>query len=237
VTLGSGQFCTNPGLTVVVDSPAASAFLKAAGEKLGAAPVGTTVHAGIKAAYDEGVAEIARLPGVSVAARAQGAGSHPETEVHAALLLTDDRVFARHPRLSEELYGPATIAVRCASRLELLAFARRLSGHLTATIHGTEKDLAEYGELIGILRRKVGRLVFNGFPTGVEVGHAMQHGGPYPATTNSRETSVGTAAIFRFARPVCYQDFPQSSLPEELQDANPKGIWRLVDGAYTREPV
>ena len=237
VTLGSGQFCTNPGLTVVVDSPAASAFLKAAGEKLGAAPVGTTVHAGIKAAYDEGVAEIARLPGVSVAARAQGAGSHPETEVHAALLLTDDRVFARHPRLSEELYGPATIAVRCASRLELLAFARRLSGHLTATIHGTEKDFAEYGELIGILRRKVGRLVFNGFPTGVEVGHAMQHGGPYPATTNSRETSVGTAAIFRFARPVCYQDFPQSSLPEELQDANPKGIWRLVDGAYTREPV
>jgi 2,5-dioxopentanoate dehydrogenase len=237
VTLGAGQFCTNPGLTVVVDSPVASAFLKTAGEKLGAAPAGTTVHAGIKAAYDEGLAEIARLPGVSVAARAQGAGAHPHTEVHAALLMTDDRVYARHPRLSAELYGPATLAVRCASRHELLAFARRLSGHLTATIHGTEKDLAEYAELVGILRRKVGRIVFNGFPTGVEVGHAMHHGGPYPATTDSRETSVGSAAIFRFARPVCYQDFPQGSLPEELQDANPRGIWRLVDGAYTREPV
>jgi 2,5-dioxopentanoate dehydrogenase len=237
VTLGAGQFCTNPGLTVVVDSAAASAFLKAAGEKLGATPVGTAVHAGIKTAYDEGLAEIARLPGVSVAARAHGAGAHPETEVHAALLMTDDRVYARHPRLSEELYGPATVAVRCASRHELLAFARRLSGHLTATIHGTEKDLAEYAELVGILRRRVGRLVFNGFPTGVEVGHAMHHGGPYPATTDSRETSVGSAAIFRFARPVCYQDFPQGALPEELQDANPRGIWRLVDGAYTREPV
>ncbi|MFY9553008.1 MAG: aldehyde dehydrogenase (NADP(+)), partial [Thermoanaerobaculia bacterium] len=237
VTLGAGQFCTNPGLTVVVDSPAASAFLQAAGEMLVAAPVGTAVHAGIKASYDQDIADLARLPGVSVAARAQGAGAHPDTEVHAALLLTDDRTWARHPRLAAEIYGPATVAVRCSSRPEMAAFARRLSGHLTATIHGTEKDLAEFGELVAILRRKAGRLIFNGFPTGVEVCHAMHHGGPYPATTDSRETSVGTAAIFRFARPVCYQDFPQAALPEELQDSNPRGIWRLVDGAYTRDPM
>lgn len=237
VTLGSGQFCTNPGLTVVVDSPAANAFLESAGELLAAAPAGTAVHSGIKAAYDRSLAEVAALPGVALAARARGAGPHPDTEVQAALLVTDDRTWARHPRLSGEIYGPATVAVRCASRHELTAFARGLSGHLTATIHGTEKDLAEYSELVAILRRKAGRLVFNGFPTGVEVCHAMHHGGPYPATTDSRETSVGTAAIFRFARPVCYQDFPQSALPEELQDPNPRGIWRLVDGAYTRDPV
>ena len=119
----------------------------------------------------------------------------------------------------------------------MLALARSLHGHLTATIHGTERDLSDFAELIPILRRKAGRLVFNGFPTGVEVCHAMHHGGPYPATTDSRWTSVGSAAIHRFARPVCYQDFPRAALPEDLQDANPRGIWRLVDGALTRDPL
>jgi NADP-dependent aldehyde dehydrogenase len=151
--------------------------------------------------------------------------------------MTDAWTYVDSPRLSAELYGPATLAVRCGSRPEMLQLARSLRGHLTATVHGTEKDLAEFAELVAILRRKVGRLVFNGFPTGVEVCPAMHHGGPYPATTDARETSVGTAAIHRFARPVCYQDFPQAALPEELQDANPRGIWRLVDGGFTRDPV
>jgi NADP-dependent aldehyde dehydrogenase len=123
------------------------------------------------------------------------------------------------------------------SRLELLQIARGLRGHLTATIHATEKDLADFAELVAILRRRVGRLVFNGFPTGVEVCPAMHHGGPYPATTDSRSTSVGTAAIERFARPVCYQDSPPGVLPEELRDTNPLGLWRLVDGGFSREPV
>jgi alpha-ketoglutaric semialdehyde dehydrogenase len=114
---------------------------------------------------------------------------------------------------------------------------RALHGHLTATIHGAEKDLAEFSELVAILRRKAGRLIFNGYPTGVEVCHAMHHGGPYPATTDARATSVGTAAIQRFARPVCYQDFPQSALPEELADQNPRGVWRLVDGGFTRDAL
>lgn len=119
----------------------------------------------------------------------------------------------------------------------MVRLARSLHGHLTATIHGTEKDLADFSELVAVLRRKVGRIVFNGFPTGVEVCHAMHHGGPYPATTDARETSVGSAAIHRFARPVCYQDFPESGLPDELRGRNPRGIWRLVDGAFTREPL
>jgi NADP-dependent aldehyde dehydrogenase len=237
VTLGSGQFCTNPGLAVLVDAPASNAFLEAAGDLLAASAAGTMVHAGIKTSYDQSVAEAARVPGVAVAARGAKAGAHPETEAHAALLLTDARTYLASPRLAEEIYGPATVAVRCASRPEMLQLARSLRGHLTATVHGTERDLADFAELVSILRRKAGRLVFNGFPTGVEVCHAMHHGGPYPATTDARETSVGSAAIQRFVRPVCYQDFPASALPEELHDANPRGIWRLVDGVRTRDPV
>ena len=237
VTLGSGQFCTNPGLAVLLDSPDSSAFLETVGTLLEASPAGTMVHAGIKTAYDRDFGEMAGVAGVEVAARAQGAGAHPETAALAALLTADAGVFARSPRLAAEIYGPATLAVRCGGRDEMLQIARGLHGHLTATIHGTEKDLSEFSELVAILRQKAGRLVFNGFPTGVEVCHAMHHGGPYPATTDARETSVGTAAIHRFARPVCYQDFPQSALPPELQDPNPRGVWRLVDGAFTKGAV
>jgi NADP-dependent aldehyde dehydrogenase len=112
--------------------------------------------------------------------------------------------------------------------------ANNLDGQLTATIHGTPEDLAEYASLVSILEDKAGRLIFNGFPTGVEVCASMQHGGPYPATTDSRTTSVGGAAIHRFARPVAWQNFPHASLPPEVQDGNPRGIWRQVDGEMTR---
>jgi NADP-dependent aldehyde dehydrogenase len=237
VTLGSGQFCTNPGLAVLVDAPVSSAFLQTAGDLLAAAAAGTMAHAGIKAAYDRDIAEVARIAGVAIAARSQSAGAHPDTEARAALLLTDARTYLANPRLSAEIYGPASVAVRCASRLEMLQLARGLHGHLTATVHGTERDLEEFQELVAVLRRKAGRLIFNGFPTGVEVCHAMHHGGPYPATADARETSVGSAAILRFARPVCYQDFPQSALPEELRNENPRGIWRMVDGAFTKDAV
>jgi NADP-dependent aldehyde dehydrogenase len=108
---------------------------------------------------------------------------------------------------------------------------------LTATIQGTEEDLREFAELVWTLEEKVGRIIFNGFPTGVEVCHAMVHGGPYPASTDSRTTSVGTQAIFRFARPVCFQNFPDASLPPELQNPNSLGIWRMVDGQLTQQPL
>src|SRR5205814_2158008 len=134
--------------------------------------------------------------------------------------------------LRDELFGPATIVVTGKSRSQLEAIAQTMDGQLTATIHAAPGELEEYRTLVEILRRKVGRLVFNGYPTGVEVCAAMHHGGPYPATTDSRSTSVGTAAIERFARPICYQDFPQESLPEELRDENPRQICRMVDGVF-----
>jgi len=132
--------------------------------------------------------------------------------------------------LDAEIFGPSTLLVRHSSREQLLEIARSLDGHLTATIHGTEEDLRDFADLIAILENKVGRMVFNGFPTGVEVTHAMVHGGPYPSTSDGRCTSVGSQAIFRFTRLVCYQGFPDSALPDELKDPNPLGIWRMIDG-------
>ena len=154
----------------------------------------------------------------------------------AALFQTDAEAFLRSD-LADEIFGPTTLLVNHSSRDQVLAIAKTMEGHLTATIHGTERDLRDFADLVAILENKVGRLIFNGFPTGVEVTHAMVHGGPYPATSDGRSTSVGSQAIFRFARPVCYQGFPDSALPDELKNANPLGIWRMVDGQMSRDPI
>jgi len=142
-----------------------------------------------------------------------------------------------HPELEEELFGPSGIIISAGAKDDLLAFAEGLSGHLTATVHGTDDELPQYRDLIEILEMKVGRVVINGFPTGVEVNHAMVHGGPFPACTDARCTSVGSAAIYRFTRPVCYQSFPQTLLPAELDNANTLGIHRLVNGKITNTPI
>jgi alpha-ketoglutaric semialdehyde dehydrogenase len=237
VTLGCGQFCTSPGLTFVAASDHTETFLERLGAALAETPAGTMVHAGIKAAYDGELAAVSGLSGVRVGARGSGSGPHPTTEARAALLVADLDAWVRHERLGREIYGPVTLAVTCGRADDLLAAARRLQGHLTATVHATERDLAAHGALLGVLARRVGRVVVNGVPTGVEVTHAMHHGGPWPAATDPRATSVGSAAIFRFARPVCFQDVPDTMLPEELRNRNPRGIWRLLDGRPTRDPV
>jgi 2,5-dioxopentanoate dehydrogenase len=237
VTLAVGQMCTNPGLIPLERSAEADRFLAALGDRLAAIPSGTMATAGVKSAFDAGLEANVAVDGVAVAARATSLGRNPETEAAAVLLVTRAETYAREPRLSHELFGPATLAVQCDSREETLAFARSLGGQLTGTVHGTPGDLEEYSDLIAILKRKVGRLVINGVPTGVEVGHSTHHGGPYPATTDSRSTSVGSAAIVRFARPLGFQNAPDALLPEELRDTNPRGILRLVDGRFTREAL
>ena len=142
----------------------------------------------------------------------------------------------RH-ELHEEIFGPSTLVVRCASGRELADRVEKLEGTLTASIHGTPEELAANKQIIDVLSRKAGRLIFNGYPTGVEVGYAMHHGGPYPATTDEKFTSVGAASIYRFARPVCYQNFPGKTTAGRLQDANPRKIWRMINGQLTRDAV
>jgi len=151
------------------------------------------------------------------------------------LFLTNAKEFLANHELSEEVFGPSTLIIMYSNRQELLALINTLDGQLTATIHANDDDLSSSSELLAALEAKVGRLVFNGFPTGVEVCHAMVHGGPYPATSDGRSTSVGTRAIFRFARQVCFQDFPDVALPDELKNENPLGIWRLIDGELARK--
>ncbi len=172
-----------------------------------------------------------------IAAESAAASISGHSTVHAVLFETDIESLLADETLTKEVFGPNTLLVRYRHRDQVLAAAQSLPGHLTATLLGTEEDLRDHVDLIAILERKVGRLLFNGYPTGVEVCHAMVHGGPYPATSDGRFTSVGTQAIFRFVRPVCYQQFPDGSLPEELHDENPRNILRMVDGAFTRDPA
>jgi alpha-ketoglutaric semialdehyde dehydrogenase len=240
VTLGVGQFCTNPGLVVGRDADGAQGagggdsgigkvLEKLSGLVAASAP-GTMLHAGIRDAFAAGVHRMRGTAGVSVAGAAGAQPDPAKTQAAAIVFSTDVRTFLERPELSEEVFGPSTLVVRCKTAAELEAVARGLDGHLTATVHGTPDDLREHRGLLEILETRVGRIIVNGYPTGVEVCAAMHHGGPYPATTHSHFTSVGTTAILRFTRPVCYQGWPQDLLPPELQDDNPLGIWRWADG-------
>ena len=146
------------------------------------------------------------------------------------LFATKGQHFLTTPALMEEVFGPATLLIACRNEEEMVAVAKHISGQLTATLQLAERDMELARRLVPVLERKAGRILVNGFPTGVEVSHAMVHGGPSPATSDSRATSVGAMAIERFLRPVCYQDFPSALLPQPLQDGNPLHLWRLVDG-------
>jgi len=235
VTLGVGQFCTNPGMVVGVAGEAFDRFVQRLEVLIRQAPPGTMLYPALLESYDAGVRRLSAVAGTTIVRSAVDAGQG--VCALPALIDTTAQTFLQHRELSQEVFGPSTVAVRCGSREEVEAVARALDGQLTATIHGTAADLAEHGWLVSVLEDKAGRLIVNGFPTGVEVCPSMQHGGPYPATTDARTTSVGTAAIHRFARPVAYQSFPQSSLPPELQDANPRRIWRRVDGVMTKDAL
>jgi 2,5-dioxopentanoate dehydrogenase len=233
-TLGSGQFCTKPGLVFLPQQDSSENFLPEFQDKVARSPKFALLTSGIRNSYQREVQNRKGRSDLAVVAEGEQPASGSAFVAGAAVFLTEVSSLLGSPDLSSEVFGPSTLLVRFSNQGELLDAARSLSGHLTATIHGTEEDLQEFSELLQILTDKVGRIVFNGYPTGVEVCHAMVHGGPYPASTDSRTSSVGSQAIFRFARPVCYQDFPDSSLPAELKNSNPSQIWRMVDGNFTR---
>ena len=231
-TLGAGQFCTKPGMVFLASGADADKFASKLGELVTGSSHYHLLTEAIHSSYGSAIAKRKADPAVTVLAEKEASGAtgfcaHPAVfETNAEKFLGSD--------LESEIFGPTTLLVRHSSREQALQIARSLEGHLTATIHGTEQDLRDFADLIAILETKVGRLIFNGFPTGVEVTHAMVHGGPYPSTSDGRSTSVGTQAIFRFTRLVCYQGFPDGALPDELKEGNPLGIWRMVDGHFRK---
>jgi NADP-dependent aldehyde dehydrogenase len=228
LTLGVGQFCTNPGLVVGLAGAQFDAFAAAAAEALAAKGAGTMLTAGIHKAYTDAIERRSGIQGLRLVA--QGAAEGQGCAAQAALYSCDAATYLQTPALEEEIFGPASVLIACQDEAEVLAVARHLEGQLTATIHASADDRALAASLLPTLERKAGRILFNGFPTGVEVSHAMVHGGPFPATSDSRSTSVGATAIERFLRPVCYQDVPAELLPPALRDDNPLKLARLIDG-------
>jgi NADP-dependent aldehyde dehydrogenase len=237
VTLGVGQFCTCPGLIFGQDSPDFQVFVRQLADLFEKGMPGTMLNPGVARGYEErfrNAAAAVKSLGVHKSANVAAA---QRTEGQPGVIVTDAATWLANKTLHEEIFGPATVVVSCTTNAEILQCAKQLSGTLTATIHGIPVELAANAALVDLLSRKAGRLIFNGFPTGVEVGYAMQHGGPYPATTDEKFTSVGSAAILRFARPVCYQNFPEALLPAELRDANPLAVLRNINGRLTRDPI
>jgi NADP-dependent aldehyde dehydrogenase len=233
-TLGSGQFCTKPGL-VFVPQQQTGEFLDALRSGVSGLGAHGMLTPSIAERYNAAVSERRGQRKAEWIAGFEGEVAGDTATGGAAVFSVPLADFAANRELEEEIFGPTTLLIHYGEPRELVEVARHLHGHLTATIHGTEDDLREAAELVSVLETKVGRLLFNGYPTGVEVCHAMVHGGPFPATSDGRTTSVGTRAIVRFARPVCYQDFPDASLPVELRRGNPLRIQRMVNGKFRRE--
>jgi NADP-dependent aldehyde dehydrogenase len=230
VTLGVGQFCTKPGLVFGLGGSDFEKFQKNLAGLLETVAPTTMLHGGICDAYHKGLARVSAVNGARLLARSKDSPDLQKTHGEAMVLTTDAATFRAHPELAEEVFGPFSILVAAKTIAEFEDVARNLDGQLTATVHGTPNDLKEAANLLRILERKAGRLILNGFPTGVEVCPSMNHGGPYPATTDVRFTSVGTAALLRFVRPICYQDFPADQLPAALQDGNPLRLRRMLNG-------
>ena len=236
INLGVGQFCTCPGLIFGVEDDSFKSLRNKMIEEFAKAVPATMVHPTVLKGYDQGLKRVKDVSGVEAKPATRPADTG-KTEAGPVLFETDAATWLANEELAQEVFGPSAIVVRGQSEEQLLKIAQTLPGTLTATLYGTTADLKRYRKLVAVLENKAGRLVFNGFPTGVEVSPAMHHGGPYPATADAKFTSVGTAAIFRFLRPICFQNFPDEALPIELQDANPRNIWRTVDGSLTREAV
>jgi NADP-dependent aldehyde dehydrogenase len=233
LVMGVGQFCTNPGLVLGIAGDDFDRFAAAAAEALKPVAAGTMLTPGIAGAYQRGEDQLASQPAVDTLLRGQSAGCQGAP----SLFKTTGAAFLANHAMQSEIFGPASLLIACTDLAELLAVIEGLEGQLTATLQlqdDDESDLAAARTLLPALERKVGRILANGYPTGVEVSTAMVHGGPFPATSDGRSSSVGTAAIQRFLRPVCYQNLPRALLPAVLREPNERGVWRRRDGVLTR---
>jgi NADP-dependent aldehyde dehydrogenase len=225
--MGAGQFCTSPGLLLGIAGDGLDRFTEAAKRALIEAAPGTMLTPGIHQAYCAGVEALARHPQVETVARGKAGHNY---QGQAGLFATGAEAFLADAHLKEEVFGSSSLIVRCPDAAALAEVVESLEGQLTASLHMSASDHDDARKLLPVLERKVGRILVNGFGTGVEVTNAMVHGGPYPSTSDGRSTSVGTMAIDRFLRPVAYQDLPDDLLPPELRDSNPRDIDRVVDG-------
>ena len=237
LTMGAGQFCTNPGIVLARDTVGIEEFSDSIVTTVRNTKPETMLHAGIHQAFHAGLDRLAKANEVTLLGQSDQESEAGQCHSQCTVYQTSAENLIALPSLKEEIFGPVSVLGHCESVDQMVAFARTLDGSLTATIHGNDDELIEYASLIRVLEERVGRVIFNGFPTGIELCHAMHHGGPYPATTHSGFTSIGTRTISKFGRPVCYQDFPDAALPPELQNANPLGITRLVNGTLTKECV
>lgn len=234
INLGAGQFCTCPGLIFGVEDGTFRGFREKLAAAFEQATPASMVHPGILKGYEQSLRRVRGVKGVAEKKSLKAADA-AKAEAPPVIFETDASTWIASQELAQEVFGPSAIVVRGKSEEELLEVANSLPGSLTATIHGTSEDLRKFRKLVAALEAKAGRLIFNGYPTGVEVSSAMHHGGPYPATGDAKFTSVGTAAIYRFLRPICYQGFPDEALPPELQSGNPRKIWRMMDGKLGKD--
>jgi len=232
-TLGSGQFCTKPGLVFMPQAEETQVFRSELTHLVQESSQQVLLTAGISDKYSRAVEDRRADKMTQLVATSKPAEKHGSS-VAVTLFATESETFQQEKSLEAEVFGPSTLLIEYRDYSELLKIASNLEGHLTATLLGTEEELVACSDLVKILETKVGRLLFNGYPTGVEVCHAMVHGGPYPATSDGRSTSVGSQAIFRFVRPVCFQNFPDSMLPDELKSNNPLNILRMMDGVMRK---
>jgi alpha-ketoglutaric semialdehyde dehydrogenase len=235
VTMGVGQFCTNPGLVFMVDDANTKIFLQTLAENIGKTSPATMLSKSICLAYNEGVSRLKTA--AAVAAQADIVSETGKTTATPYIFSVKQIDFLANKNLANEVFGPVSVVVLCRNVNEIIETLQHSEGQLTATIHAAAADEQYLAEITTLMKEKAGRLVFGGFPTGVEVCDAMVHGGPFPATTDGRSTSVGNPAILRFVRPVAYQNFPQQLLPVELQDGNPRNIFRLVNGSFSKDVI
>lgn len=232
ITLGVGQFCTNPGLILAIEGAGLDQFIKALSSEIEKVVPATMLHQGIADNYSKRLKNALAQKGVKVEGSSTSEGTSSQGRPTVASVSANE--FIRNPALSEEVFGPFSLLIRCADLKELNSVISHTHGQLTASIIADESELVNHKSLLNSIIEKAGRIVINGVPTGVEVVAAQNHGGPYPATTDSRFTAVGRDAIKRFVRPVAFQNFPDALLPDELKDSNPLKIWRLFDGEWRK---
>lgn len=235
ITLGAGQFCTNPGLILAIKSEGLNKFITALGGAIELTPSATMLTPGIWKNYEKLSAEILAEPGIELVTKSTAINTEKVNQSVATIAKVSAEAFIANKKFGEEVFGPWSLLVIADDAEQLTQVIESLDGQLTATVMAEKGELADYSDLLNVLTEKTGRIILNGVPTGVEVCAAMQHGGPFPATSDSRFTSVGTGAIYRFVRPLAWQDWEDSLLPAELQNANPLNIWRQVDNKWTKE--